>query len=86
MKIGGICFDYAEYSDGKYLLLKTYKEKPTEKDWLAIEKASLKLAPFYNNQYVIGIMADFSPYHWKLNRQYDNLYLVRLRSLNIDIN
>lgn len=82
--IGGIHFDYAEFSDGKFVILKTFNEKPTIKDWEQIEKASLTLAPFYEIHYVIGTMADFIPYFWNLNRQYDNVHFVRLRSLNID--
>lgn len=86
IEIDGVNFDYVEKVNGRYIVMKTFGDidaRASEEEWIKIENAITKLAPFYNITFVLCSIHRFRNFYWNLSRNLDNIHLVQMKSLNV---
>lgn len=86
IEIDSVNFDYVEKVENRYIVMKTFGNidtRASEEEWIKIENAATKLAPFYDITFVLCSIHRFGNFYWNLSRDLDNIHLVQMKSLNL---
>lgn len=80
VRINKIVFDYFGFT-GHETMAAVAKVRFDDADWEEIERAIESRVMFYDAKIVLCSIHQFSKYYWELNREYENLRLVQLKSM-----
>ena len=79
--VQGMRFDYVEKTSNETIFA-IAKIQFADSDWDAIERAIESVTPFYEAKIILCSIHQFSRFYWKLNRTYENIRLIQLKSMD----
>lgn len=79
--VQGMRFDYVEKTSNETIFA-IAKIQFADSDWEAIERAIESVTPFYEAKIILCSIHQFSRFYWKLNRTYENIRLIQLKSMD----
>ena len=85
VKSGKTTFDYVQEENHHRLFIKIWSDiggRYGVKEYENIEEASMRISPFYENDYVLFSIHRFRDGLWKLTQKYENVRLVEGRFLS----
>lgn len=80
VSVNSIVFDRIEQTKSGTVFVLA-RERFYGKEWPAIEAATAAKAPFYRSFFVLCTLQRFPDSYWAMNRRYDNMFLVQVRSM-----
>jgi len=80
VRINNVCFDYFGYT-GHEAMVAVAKVRFDDADWEEIERAIESRVMFYDAKIILCSIHQFSRFYWELNREYENIRLVQLKSM-----
>ena len=80
VRINNVCFDYFGYT-GHETMVAVAKVRFDDADWEEIERAIESRVMFYDAKIILCSIHQFSRFYWELNREYENIRLVQLKSM-----
>ena len=80
MTVQGICFDYYRKTKEETVFA-IARMRFDDADWEEIERAVCSVTRFSDVKIALCSIHQFSKFYWKLNKKYDNIRLVQLKSM-----